>query len=205
MADESTTETKKLGRPLKFQSVKELQDMIQEFFDDCDPHTAERQMENGVNSKGETIWITRRVMTEQKPYTVSGLAAHLETTRDVLLDYESGIHDNAALDAETNATFSNTIKNAKARIEAYAEGQLFTGKQAAGPIFNLKNNFGRWKDQSEVLNKNQNVSGDLDSLDDDKEAVAAEAAKALTPETPAAPPEDNPPENQDEPGPPPTQ
>jgi hypothetical protein len=204
MSDEAT---KKLGRPLKFQSVRDLQSKIDEYFDDCDPHTAPQQVENGVNSKGNTIWITRDIMTTQKPYTISGLASYLETSRDVLLDYESGIHDNADLDSETQTTFSNTIKKAKARVEAYAEAQLFVGKQAAGPIFNLKNNFNRWKDQSEVLNKNQNVTGDLDSLDDDKEAVAAEAAKALaTPEEPPAAAEpETPPENQDEPGPAPTE
>lgn len=72
-----------------------------------------------------------------KPYTITGLALALDLDRKALLEY-SGKEE-----------FSNTVKKAKARVEAYAEEYLYGSKQTAGVIFNLKNNFG-WVDKTEV-------------------------------------------------------
>ena len=99
------------GRPLKFKSVEELQERIDEYF-------ALRE-EQGL------------------PFTITGLALHLDTTRDTLCDYEKG--------SDRRKEFSDTIKKAKMRCEDYAEKVLFTGKNQTGAIFALKN-FG-WKDQ----------------------------------------------------------
>ncbi len=106
------------GRPLKFKTVKELQKKIDEYFATCD-------------EKG-------------KPYIITGLAYHLDTTRRTLLDYED------------RDEFSHTIKRAKTKIEAYTEEQLYTPKIANGVAFNLKNNFG-WRDKTEV---EQNITQD---------------------------------------------
>ena len=70
---------------------------------------------------------------ESQPYTVSGLAYFLDTDRALLMRYQR------------KDKYYNTIKRAKCKIEAYVEGRLFENN-VAGPIFNLKNNFG-WKDQ----------------------------------------------------------
>lgn len=99
----------KVGRPLKFQSVDEMQEAIDRFFLDCDE--------------------------KDDPYTVTGLALALDTTRKSLCEYED------------LPEFSNTIKKAKARVENYAEKRLFTG-QPTGPIFALKN-FG-WRDAQDL-------------------------------------------------------
>lgn len=78
MADTPTSERaeerNKGGRPLKFKTVDELQVAIDSYFDACDPHLESRLVESGINERGETIFAQRKVMTEQKPYTVSGLA-----------------------------------------------------------------------------------------------------------------------------------
>lgn len=103
---------RKRGRPKKFQSVKELEKKIDEYFRKCD-----------VN---------------KKPYTVTGLAIALDTTRKTLLEYQ-----------ERDDGFSEAIIMAKARCEEYAENQLFGSKQCTGAIFTLKNNFG-WRDAQEV-------------------------------------------------------
>src|SRR3954470_13497259 len=66
-----------VGRPLKFKTVDELEVAVQGYFDDCDPHVEQRVVDGGVNQKGETIWLKRAVMTEQKSYTLSGLARAL--------------------------------------------------------------------------------------------------------------------------------
>ena len=100
-----------MGRPLKFQSVEELQKAIDKYFIDCD--------------------------TKEKPYTITGLALALDTTRQGLINYENkdGYYD--------------TIKKAKLKVEGYAEEQLFKGGNTAGVIFSLKNNY-NWVDKQEI-------------------------------------------------------
>lgn len=76
-------------------------------------------------------------IAEKRPLTISGLAFALDTNRQTLLNYAE------------RSEFFDTIKRAKARIEAWVEEQLFRNGQVAGVIFNLKNNY-RWKDTLEV-------------------------------------------------------
>jgi len=97
----------------------------------------------------------------QKPYTIAGLAYSLKTNRSTLLNYEK---------SKGYEKYFDTIKNAKARVEAFVEEALFTGK-ATGPIFNLKNNFAEWKEKSE---QDINISGNLT----DKLAKALKAKNA---------------------------
>jgi hypothetical protein len=98
------------GRPPKFENVAQMQILIDAYF-------AERE-------------------TKELPLTVTGLALALDTTRDLLCDYEN------------KPEYSDTIKRAKAKVADYAEQMLYMGKGAAGPIFALKN-FG-WSDKQEV-------------------------------------------------------
>ncbi len=99
----------KVGRPLKFQSLTDLEEAINKFFTDCD-----------VN---------------KEPYTITGLALALDTTRQSLCDYEK------------REEFTDTLKKAKARVENYAEKRLFEG-QPTGAIFALKN-YG-WSDKQDI-------------------------------------------------------
>lgn len=101
------------GRPLKFKSVEELQEKIDKFFMDCE--------------------------AREEPYTITGLALALDTSRETLLEYEE------------REEFVDTIKRAKLRVHNFAEKRLYTG-QPTGPIFALKN-FG-WSDKSQ-----QEISG----------------------------------------------
>lgn len=130
------------GRPLKFQSVEELQEKIDAYFAECDPHWVDETFWDYpiVNGKkqydSEMVEKTKKVKTQQIPYTITGLALALGTTRDLLIDYED------------KEQFSDTIKEAKAKCHNFAERKLFEAN-ATGPIFNLKNNYG-WKDKTEV-------------------------------------------------------
>lgn len=103
------------GRPLKFKSVDELQEKIEHYFESCH------------NMNGDLI----------RPYTISGLALALDTSRQTLLDYED------------KEEYSDTIKKAKAKIENFAEEQLFTNRNTAGVIFNMVNNWG-WRNKQDV-------------------------------------------------------
>jgi hypothetical protein len=111
-------EKNKGGRPPKFNSVEELQDKIDEYFQECDE--------------------------KSRPRTITGLALALDTTRETLLDYQD------------KDEYSYTIKKAKLRCENFAEEHLFSGRNVAGAIFNLKNNYSRWVDRQEIDNKNPN-------------------------------------------------
>ena len=98
------------GRPLKFQSVEELQQAIDAYF-------AEMKESVYINADGIPVY---------EPLTITGLALALDTTRKTLMEYEE------------KDEFSNTIKKAKTRIENYAEKRIF-GTSPTGAIFALKN------------------------------------------------------------------
>lgn len=119
------------GRPLKFKTVQELQDKIDQYFASC----WGKQLDNLGNplKNKET---GEYVMIQVKPYTIMGLAVYLDCERETLLLYQ------------TRKQFISTIKRAKDKCHSYAEEALFTGKNPAGVIFNLKNNY-EWKDKME--------------------------------------------------------
>ena len=73
---------------------------------------------------------------QMRPYTMSGLAVALGIDRKTLLNYSK------------KDDFFPTIKKARDMVEAFTEEMLLTGKNTAGIIFSLKNNFG-WKDKVE--------------------------------------------------------
>jgi len=120
------------GRPLKFKTVEELQKKIDAYFDSCWEERDIRNTEGAVLGK-------QKVQT--MPYTITGLALALDTTRETLMDYEE------------KDGYSDTIKMAKLRCQNFAEQQLFTGKNAAGPIFALKNYGWRDKIENELTGK----------------------------------------------------
>jgi hypothetical protein len=154
MANTDTTEKledkNKGGRPLKFKTVGELKNQIETYFNLCDPHTEMRRVDTGTKNDGSTNWITQEVMTAQRPYTILGLARALKTTRETLLDYESGMHDDKDDTDASGERFSDAIKDAKARINEQVEERMMSGDAPATPsIFWLKNN-AKWQDQSQV-------------------------------------------------------
>lgn len=136
------------GRPLKFETVDELKQKIDEYFGSREPHIIKVKVKV-PKADGGHYWADSEEMTEPQPITISGLARALGTTRETLLDYESGKYDDRDKDVDTNATFSDTIREAKMRAQEYAESQLFVGKNANGAAFALKNNYG-WVDKQEI-------------------------------------------------------
>lgn len=102
----------KVGKPLKFKTPQELEDKIKAYFDKCDK--------------------------TGRPYTLTGLAIDLDTTRETLMDY--GVKNG----------YSDSIRRAKVKIHNYAEESLWRGGGiSTGIIFNLKNNWG-WRDKNET-------------------------------------------------------
>jgi hypothetical protein len=168
--DNTNTNKPKMGRPLKFASVADLQAKIDKYFADCEPHPVkvieykwhEVEEEYETTVRGKVVRKTRLVndydqppeeitryrISEREAYSVTGLALALDTSRKVLLDYEDGKYDSKPSDDDydpLDVDFSNTIKKAKIKIEHDVQRRLETNA-VAGTIFNLKNNFG-WIDK----------------------------------------------------------
>ena len=81
-----------------------------------------------------------------KPLTITGLASSIGLDRHQLINYGK------------KSEFYHTIKKAKQLVEAQAEERLYSGKNPAGTIFSLKNNYG-WVDEtiSKVLSKSEKI------------------------------------------------
>lgn len=75
------------GRPLKFKSLKELNEKIDDYFN----------------------------TTSIEQWTITGLALALDTDRKTLLEYEK--EEKSSLSEEENKQFSNAIKKAKLMVE----------------------------------------------------------------------------------------
>jgi DNA-packaging protein gp3 len=118
------------GRPPLFKSPEELDIKIQSYFDSCDPHISTKLVVIELPDKSEVI-ANIEYMTEQVPYTVSGLARSLRTSRRTLLNYEN-----------KNQDFFHTLTRAKQKIEGFWETALFEPSKAQGAIFTLRNNWG---------------------------------------------------------------
>lgn len=116
------------GRPLKFKSAEELQSKIDEYFDHCD----NRIRYVYSKKRDEVVEII-----DPEPYTMAGLAYALGVDRDTILNYEK------------RENYSALIKEARIRVQTDVERRLMEGSNAAGAIFNLKNNFG-YKDRTET-------------------------------------------------------
>jgi len=128
----------KIGKPLSFKTVEELEEKVELFFTSDDAYLI-----NYKDGEEERIYAP----------TMAGLALHLGVDRKTITNYSN------------KDEYFPTIRKAKARIEAHLEKKLY-GNNVTGLIFNLKNNFD-WKDKSEIANTNVEVTHEqwLDSLD----------------------------------------
>lgn len=145
------------GRPLKYNTVDEIQVLIDGYFESCFAEVPLRTKD------GDVIGFERQ---QVRPYTITGLCMALDTTRETLLDYAN------------KDMFSDAIARAKLKIHNYAEEQLFSAKNPAGVMFNLKNNYG-WKDKTEQeITVNTGIAERLQRAKDRK-SLAMEDVKTI--------------------------
>lgn len=89
------------------------------------------------------------------PYTIEGLCAELEITRQTLLNYEK---------LEGYEAFFDTVKRAKQKVDANMVEQALLGKyQSAVSIFLMKNNMG-YSNDPKPLDSNSSSNGREDIL-----------------------------------------
>lgn len=154
------------GRPPKFKSVEQAERLIEAYLESCfelrwfDELVRNKKGEIEYVKKGKTT-VKKTKPVQQKvqtvPFTVTGLALSLGTTRKTLMDYESIDNAPKRFSEKEKQEFCNAIKRAKAFVENYAELKLLEGGHAAGPIFALKN-FG-WRDKQEMKHSGEVVTG----------------------------------------------
>lgn len=158
-----TQEIVKMGRPLKFKNVKQLEKQIESYFTDCFEKTLIKKAKKKTKKKKAIKAVYE--MRQMRPFTITGLAVALDTSRQTLVNYEG------------NEDFFDTIKKAKDIIENWTEEQLYRSTQVTGVIFNLKNNYG-WKDVQEIESTTKNVNFNI-NLDAKTSKQIKELTQAL--------------------------
>jgi hypothetical protein len=134
------------GRPPKWSSVEQLEKEISEYFRKCDTNKSQ------VYIKGDGICEVPKPI----PYTVEGLAAHLGTNRQTLINYQS------------KDAFFDTITRAKAKIQAnLVERGLSKDNDGNMTKFNLINNYG-YRDKPEDTNTDRKIIIEFEGDDDDE-------------------------------------
>lgn len=121
-----------MGRPPKYESPEEMQDLIDLYFLACRVHQTGDTDLMADCDENELLIIND---IEDAYPSISGLAYLLGMTTECLRTY--GEKDD----------FSATVKRAKQRVEMSLEQRL-ANPACTGSIFSLKNNFG-WKDKTE--------------------------------------------------------
>lgn len=124
----------KVGAPPKYKTVKEMQDMIDKYFEDCDGKIL-------MNDNGEPYLdkYGNPIIYDRKPLTITGLALALGfNSRQSLLNYQG------------KPEFMDTITRAKSIVEQYAESRLFDKDGANGAKFSLSNNFDGWREKQQI-------------------------------------------------------
>jgi hypothetical protein len=126
---------KSVGRPRKYKSAAEMQEAINQYFDNCEGNPLLDDDGKAVLNKwGHPIILDRR------PPTVTGLALALGfNSRQALLNYQA-----------RSRAFNDTLTRAKSRCEEYAESRLYDKDGSNGAKFSLANNFKGWSEHPET-------------------------------------------------------
>lgn len=122
-----------VGQPRYIKSLPDLVAKIDKYFKGCEGTPL-------LDSKGEPVInkFGKVVLLGYEPLTIMGLALALGfNSRTTLLNY-SAIPE-----------YMNTIADAKARVQKFAEVSLYDRETVQGSKFNLSNNFG-WSEKQEI-------------------------------------------------------
>lgn len=121
------------GSKPKYETPEEMQVKIDEYFEKCKGTLLEDHNGDPILDRwGNPVYL------DKKPPTVTGLALALGfKTRTALIKYKA------------KKAFTDTILEAKSRIELYNEEMLYDRDGAKGAMFNLQRNFAGWQEAKE--------------------------------------------------------
>ena len=128
------------GRPLLFETEEELQKKIDDYFNSCFRPLLDKENKLVKDDKNEII------LVQFKPFTICGLAYHLHTNRQTLLNYQN------------KERYFDIVMRAKERCEQYAEEMLFNRDSARGAQFVLNTSYKNWIEKREIETKNENIT-----------------------------------------------
>lgn len=138
----------KTGRPLFISTPQEMQSKIDAYFEKCKPTFLTVEGQLAKNKDGSPIVVYHHP-------TVTGLALFLGfNNRTSLWEYTK------------RPAFSDTVKRAIARIEQYAENQLFDNPKPTGAIFWLKNHGWKAEEDKSLTLKAPVI---VDDIEDDED------------------------------------
>lgn len=143
---------KQLPVRMKFQSPEHLQLLCDEYFASC-----EGVIYNNKTGRPYEDKDGYPLMGQIKPYTISGLALYLDVSTSVLRGYEKGRRDELGIpedDEYMDLQYSDVIRRARQKIEAYAEQRLYDKEGFNGSKFVLDCAF-KWqshRDQEDIEN-----------------------------------------------------
>ena len=130
-----------VGRPKKYNSANEMQEVIDKYFLSCFRPLLDKNGNVVINPK-----TNEACLVQYRPFTMSGLADALDMSRQSLINYSN------------QEEFFDTIERAKRKVEIYTEEKLFEKETCNGSKFSLSNNFG-WAEKQEIEHK-------IDKLED---------------------------------------
>lgn len=141
-------EKRPMGKPPYYNSVEEMQAMIDKYFEECDGKPFLDEHGNPMRNKDGKI-----IRDDRRPYTITGLALALGfNSRQALLNYQA------------KEEYHDTVMRAKARVERYAEERLYDNHGANGAKFSLANNFKGWSEKQQIegsINTKQEITIEL--------------------------------------------
>jgi len=135
--------TRKVGKPLEYETPQELEEWIDMYFDECKQNrNIQRKLMPSNQSQENPVDYDALVLEKEHDFTedihptVTGLALYLGMSRLSLINYEG------------REEYVNIVKMGKARVETYLDQKTYSPNNN-GVQFNLKNNF-NWKDKQEI-------------------------------------------------------
>ena len=127
----------RVGQYRKYRTPEDLQQHIDEYFKSCFSPLRNKYGEVIYDDSGEPI------MTQTKPYTISGMANHLGITTSTLRTYQT-----RAIAGKIPPEYADIVIRARQKIEEYAECQLYSRDGSRGGQFVLQAGFG-WQTKRE--------------------------------------------------------
>ena len=126
----------------KYQTVQEVREIIENYFNDCEK--------------------------QQKYPTITGLAFAIGVDRHVVVDYKNICESDKfkTIPDDMKREVQELIRQAYIYVESkYEDRMLNDGRSPIGTIFSLKNNF-QWVDRQEVVKTDNTIKVDI--LDDEE-------------------------------------
>lgn len=120
----------------RYATAQELKEKIDEYFNSC---------YGSKYYKGRLVFDAdgNPAIGQVEPFTISGLARHLGISRDTLKQYET-----RALMGEIPYDYAEVVRDARMRVQEYAEKRLYDKEGSAGARFVLEAGFG-WMTKKE--------------------------------------------------------